>query len=85
MDITSVVAIAGLNIALISWLRSDMQSFRSEIKSDMNSFKSDIRDRLNQFESEIRIWNNDLKNETKDFHGRLCALEEKKKNKCNLE
>ena len=53
----SVVAVVGSNIALISWIRSDVKSF----------------------EVEIRGWKNEINKEMKDFHGRLCKLEEKNK------
>jgi len=62
MDLTIILtvigtaaAIIGTNIALISWLRSDMKSF----------------------ESEIRGWKEEMQKESKDFHGRLCAINER--------
>lgn len=55
----TAVTIIGANIALISWIRSDMKIF----------------------ESEIRSWKEEINQETKDFHGRLCALEEKYREK----
>lgn len=64
-----VVAVVGSNIALISWLRSDMKSFESEIRS----WKEDFRKDMSTYRDEV-------KNEMKDFHGRLCAIEERKKN-----
>lgn len=51
----SLVALIGANMALISWIRTDMKSF----------------------ESELRVWNAEINKEMKDFHGRLCAIEEK--------
>jgi len=53
----AVVAIIATNIALISWLRGD----------------------INRFETEIRSWKEEIQKESKDFHGRLCAIEERKK------
>lgn len=62
MDLTIILtvigtaaAIIGSNIALISWLRSDMKSF----------------------ETEIRGWKEEINKEMKDFHGRLCSLNER--------
>lgn len=57
--IGSVVAIIAANVALISWLRSDMKSF----------------------ETEIRGWKEEIYKDMKDFHGRMCAIEEKKRAK----
>jgi hypothetical protein len=59
--IGTVITIVGANIALISWLRSDMKSF----------------------EQEIRSWKEEINKDMKDFHGRLCAIEEKNKGKQN--
>lgn len=53
----TAIAIIGSNIALISWLRSDVKSF----------------------EAEIRGWKDEINKEMKDFHGRMCAIEERKK------
>ena len=58
MDITAVLAIAGINVALFTWMRSDLKGF----------------------EGEIRGWKEEINKEMKDFHGRMCALEERKKN-----
>lgn len=58
MDITAVLAIAGINVALFTWMRSDFKAF----------------------EGEIRGWKEEINKEMKDFHGRMCALEERKKN-----
>jgi hypothetical protein len=53
--IGTAIAIIGSNIALISWLRSDMKAF----------------------EVEVRGWKEEIHKEMKDFHGRLCTIEER--------
>lgn len=53
--IGTVITVVGSNIALMTWLRSDMKSF----------------------ESEIRGWKEEIQKESKDFHGRLCTIEER--------
>lgn len=55
--IAIIISIAGINFALLSWLRADMK----------------------QFESKIDSWRSDINNEMKDFHGRLCSIEERQK------
>jgi hypothetical protein len=64
MDLTIILtvigtaaAIIGSNIALISWLRTDVKAF----------------------ETEIRGWKDEINREMKDFHGRLCAIDERTK------
>jgi hypothetical protein len=49
------VAVVGSNIALISWLRSDMKAFETKVDG----------------------WKDEIHKEMKDFHGRLCGIEER--------
>jgi len=51
-------------IGMFSWLRSDISDNRTEAAADR-------RDIMNLMRS--------IQEEMKDFHGRLCAIEEKKK------
>lgn len=53
----SLFAVVAANVAVISWIRTDMKSF----------------------ETEIRGWNSEINKEMKDFHGRLCAIDERSK------
>lgn len=69
------LAIIGANIALISWLRSDMKSFEIDLRSDMKDYKNEIRMDMQSFKNEIRGWKEEIYKEMKDFHGRLCSLE----------
>lgn len=68
MDWTQVLAICGANIATIIpmflWLRSEGNSDRREHAADRRDILSMIRE---------------MKDEMKDFHGRLCAIEERGK------
>lgn len=60
----TVVAIVGSNIALISWLRSDMKSFETKIDGWKDQFSRDMASYKDEVNKEMR-----------DFHGRLCSLE----------
>lgn len=64
------IAVVGSNIALISWLRSDMKSFESEVRV----WKEDFRKDMATYRDEVRA-------EMKDFHGRLCTIEERHRDK----
>ena len=70
----TVVAIVGSNIALIGWLRSDMKSFENKIENKIDSFTNDFR-------KEMASYKNEVSKEMKDFHGRLCSIEERNKRK----
>jgi hypothetical protein len=55
--VAAIVGVVGLNIAVMSWMRSDMKAF----------------------EVEIRGWKDEINREMKDFHGRLCTIDERNK------
>lgn len=61
-----IATIAGLNIALFSWLRTDIKEIKTEAAADRRDLLTLIRE---------------IKDEMKDFHGRLCAIEERNKGK----
>jgi hypothetical protein len=81
--IGTAAAIIGSNIALMSWLRADMKAFEADIKSDMKAFETDIKSDMKAFETEIRGWKEEIQKESRDFHGRLCALSERNIPKTN--
>lgn len=54
----------GVMIPLFLWLRTEANADRRESASDRRDILQLIRD---------------IQNEMKDFHGRLCAIEEKRK------
>ena len=62
----TIVTIVGSNIALISWLRSDMKSFENKI----DGWKE-------QFSRDMESYKQEVHKEMKDFHGRLCSIETK--------
>lgn len=64
----TVITIVGSNIALIGWLRADMKSF--EVKID--GWKD-------QFSRDMASYKEEVNKEMKDFHGRLCTIEERNK------
>jgi uncharacterized membrane protein YgaE (UPF0421/DUF939 family) len=79
--IGTTIAIIGSNIALISWLRSDMKGFESKIETNMKDFEKKNENYLKAFENKIEGWKNEIYKEMRDFHGRLCAIDERTHNK----
>lgn len=68
--IGTAAAIIGSNIALMSWLRSDMKSFETKIETWTNEFRKDMAS-----------YKDEVNKEMKDFHGRLCSMNERFKPK----
>jgi hypothetical protein len=75
----SVIAVIAANIALISWMRSDMKSFEAKVSGDMKSFEGKISSDMKSFEIKIEGWKEEIYREMRDFHGRLCTIEERKR------
>lgn len=64
MDWNMISTIAGIAGIHIALMVGLISWLRSDIKS---------------FEVEIRGWNKEILKDSRDFHGRLCAIEEKNK------
>lgn len=62
MDITVVMTGIGTAITIVGANIALISWLRADMKS---------------FETEVRGWREDVHKETKDFHGKLCAIEEK--------
>ena len=70
MDWTQVLTIIGANLAIFFWLRTEANADRRQIQQESAADRRDILQLIRE-----------IKEELKDFHGRLCAIEERKKNK----
>jgi len=66
MDAGIVLTAAGTVVAIVGSNIALIGWLRSDMKS---------------FETKIEGWKEELQKESRDFHGRLCAIEEKNKNK----
>jgi len=64
MDWNIISAIAGVAGIQIAFMIGLISWLRSDIKS---------------FEIEIRGWNKEILRDSRDFHGRLCSIEERNK------
>lgn len=68
MEWIQVLTIVMSNFALFLWVRSESRSDMREMRGEMQTFKN-----------EIRSWKDEIYQEMKDFHGRLCSIEERKR------
>lgn len=78
MDLGIIIAIVGTGIAMVGvviammfWVRGEANSLRSEAKDD----RKDLLQISRHMENTIVA----IQTEIKDFHGRLCAIEERNK------
>ena len=65
MDAATAVTAAGAVVAIVGSNIALIGWLRSDMKS---------------FETEVRGWKEEIHKEMKDFHGKLCALDERTKN-----
>lgn len=66
------VAMVGVVIAMMFWCRSEANTLRTEAKED----RKDLLQISRNLENAV----NAIKDEMKDFHLRLCVIEERNKN-----
>jgi hypothetical protein len=88
-DITTLIAIGGSTFAIIAtmislflWIRSEANSDRREIHSVQREDRKDLLQITRNLEntmSSLQITMQAIQNEMKDFHNRLCIIEEKRK------
>jgi len=64
MDWVQILTLVGSNFVIFLWLRSEASADRREAAADRRDILTIIRE---------------IKDEQKDFHGRLCAIEERNK------
>lgn len=65
------IAIIGTVIAMMFWVRSEANSLRAEAKED--------RKDMMQISRSLELAVINIQQEMKDFHTRLCVIEERKK------
>ena len=64
------LAVIGTNIGMFLWSRSETNAQISAMRSDVNAQISGMR-------SDVNAQISGMREEMKDFHGRLCAIEER--------
>lgn len=82
MDLPTLAAILGSAFAIIATMVSLFLWLRSEANADRRSFQEiqrDDRKDLLQISRNIESMILAIQEEMKDFHGRLCTIEEKSK------
>lgn len=67
MDWMQVLTVIGANLVLFFWLRTEANADRRQIQQDASADRKDILQLIRSIQDEI-----------KDFHGRLCAIEERR-------
>lgn len=77
-DIGIIIAIVGVGIAMVGvviammfWVRQESNSLRQEARED--------RKDLIQISRNLELTVNAIQHEMKDFHSRLCLIEQSKK------
>lgn len=68
MDWTQVLTIVAANFGIFFWLRSESSADRRQMQQETSADRRDLLQLIRE-----------IKEEMKDFHGRLCAIEERNK------
>lgn len=75
MDWTQVLTIVAFNIGLILWARSESRADYRHLEQKTLEMMAGIKSELQAIQQQV----NAIQQEIKDFHGRLCAIEERRK------
>jgi len=66
-------------------IKRDMSNHKDEIRRDMSNYKDEIRKDISNHKDEIRkdlaLYKDEIQKEMRDFHGRLCTIEERHRDK----
>lgn len=83
IDWIQVFVIAAANVSIIVplflWLRSEANEDRREFRTELNAHRTEIAEITVAFYKETQKIREDMQAESRDFHGRLCAIEERRK------
>ena len=70
MDWSQVLTIIAANIALFFWLRTESNADRRQMQQETSADRRDLLQLIRE-----------IKDELKEFHGRMCSIEERNKGK----
>jgi hypothetical protein len=71
----------GLGAAVVSmffWIRTEANADRRDGSQKLEAFRVESSQKLEAFREETRSILQAIQQEMKDFHGRLCAIEERR-------
>jgi len=85
-DVGLVIAIVGsatgiiaVIVMLMLWLRGEANSDRRHFDEENKTLRREMIDIMRSIEEDGKIFREQWAAESKDFHGRLCAIEERRK------
>lgn len=70
MEWIQILSLFLANAGLILWMRSESRNDWRQMDSKLDAHSKNVQDQISAIHSEI-----------KDFHGRLCAIEERNRGK----
>ena len=77
MDWIQVLTVIGSTVGCCFYFRKESQADLHEIKAQVSSFSDEVKGDMKEMREMMGAFQRTFHMETKDFHGRLCTLEEK--------
>lgn len=68
---------AAMFFPIFFWLRAESNADRRDLLGIINSSRTEMIEQMNCNRMEVVSILNEMKQEMKDFHGRLCSIEER--------
>lgn len=79
MEWIQVLSLFLANVALILWFRSESRSDWRHMDNKLDIHVNLIREEMKSFQEDMKNLQVAMLNESKDFHARLCVIEERNK------
>ncbi len=78
-----VATVLALTLVPMLWVGSKIESSKQELNQKIDDCKDQVNQKIDQkidaFRNEVHQDMNEFRTEIKDFHGRLCSIEERNK------
>ncbi len=78
-----IATVLALMLVPMIWVGSKIDASRQELNQKIDACKDEVNNKIDQkidsFRQEVQQDMNEFRTEIKDFHGRLCSIEERNK------
>lgn len=78
MDLGTVMAVAGVNLVMIGWLKGDIWKLNAMVREDQKVFQAQVQTEMAQFRDEMKAFHR----EHAQMNNRILDIEMERKNAC---
>lgn len=79
MEWIQVLSLFFVNAGLIAWFRSESRSDYRHLDAKMDASTKETKQLIEAIRADMKAFQETMAQECRDFHGRLCAIEENRR------